>query len=330
MNIFGKFTALLAMSTVPIISLAAGNPNPGSPHDTLIFHLKKDASGVVNCNGGGHAAFIRYDYDSEMPYDTDIFITMVDWVQVDNDGDGLFDEDPEGDANDDGYDDDDFDGETDEDGVEPGASTGFIDCDGLDGDITLQIRDTEPGKGVISTQDWHIRAIGKPEQTFAFDTKADQVTCEYFDPDTIPDSGDEYVDCSYGEEGDWIQLGSVDLSSYDGSSCVKQVKLGAKNSRKGGGKTAFCDITPEFEVDVDLDGSGFIDDVTEEDQFIFSVSCEDVPETVDVDESQTCDLARMIWEIDASTTSKAKAQVFVSHTGKTNIKGGKIKGPGSK
>jgi hypothetical protein len=38
----------------------------------------------------------------------------------------------------------------------------------------------------------------------------------------------------------------------------------------------------------------------------------------------------MIWSIDEqSTTTKAKAQVFVSHTGSANIKGGKIKGPGS-
>jgi len=300
-----------------------GNPRPGSPHDTLNFHLKKAASGTVGCSGNGNAAFVRYDDTTGQVLPADIYISMVDWVQIDNDADGFFDEDPDNGL------DDDLDGLLDEDGVEPGAMTGFVDCDGLDGDIALQIRDTEPGKGLISTQEWFIRMIGKPGEDFAFSTSADQVTCVLVeDPDGLPQTGDEVVDCSY-DNSDWVQLGYVSLSSYDGG-CVKQVKLGGKNIASGGGKTAFCDLTGEFEVDVDLDGDGMIDaTLGEQDQYLFSISCVDVPETIE-DESATCPLSRMIWEVDETgTTSRAKAQVFVSHTGSSAIKGGKITGKGS-
>jgi len=305
---------------------SVGNPTPGSPHDTLNFHLKKAASGVVGCSGGGHAAFVRYDDTTSQVIPTDIYISMVDWEQIDNDGDGFVDEDgPDGVDND-------LDGQIDEDGVEPGASTGFIDCDGLDGDVTLQIRDTEPDKGVISTQEWHIRMSGKPGENFAFWTNADQVTCILLDdPDGIPQSGDEVVDCSY-DNSDWVQLGYVNLSNYDGG-CVKQVKLGGKNTAKGGGKTPFCDMTAEFEVDVDVDGDGMISNDPldgEQDQYLFSISCVDVPETIE-DESATCPLSRMIWEVDdTETTTRAKAQVFIGHTGMAKVKGGKITGKGSK
>lgn len=299
---------------------SVGNPTPGNPHDTLNFHLKKAASGEVGCSGNGHAAFIRYDDEI---YPTDIFIGMVDWVQKDNDGDGLYDEDPDNGI------DDDADGLLDEDGTEPGASTGFSDCDGLDGEIALQIRDTEPAQGVISTQEWFIRMSGMPEQNIAFWTNADQVTCVLLeDPDGMPQTGDEIVDCSY-DYSDWIQLGYVNLSQYEGN-CVKQVKLRGKNTAKGGGKTPFCDITGEFEVDVDIDGDGDTDLIEEQDQYLFSISCVDVPETI-VDESLECPLSRMIWELDEeNTTTRAKAQVFVGHTGTARVKGGTIKNPGKK
>jgi len=323
-----KLPILLMTLIFSVACLAAGNPRPGFPHDTLIFHVKKAASGVVTC-GGGHASFIRYDEVAMEIVPVDIFITMVDWAQVDNDGDGLFDEDPAGDANGDTFDDDDFDGLIDEDGVEPGAETAFTDCDGLDGDITLVMRDTDPRAGWISTQEWFIRGIGKPKQNFAFWTNADQVTCVLVDdPDGIPNTGDEAVDCSY-DNSDWIPLGYVSTGNYNGEICVKQVSLKGKNGKKGGGKTAFCDITDEFQVDVDVDGDGVFDvdagfDLA--DQFIFSVSCLGVPETY-VDESASCALSRMIWDVDeGNTTSKAKAQVFVGHTGEAKIKGGKIHG----
>jgi len=323
------FLKLLVLLIVVIFSTTTyaqsnGNPRPGSPHDTLIFHVKKAASGVVNCQPGGHASFVRYDHTNGSVVPVNIFITMTDWNQVDNDNDGLFDEDP-----DDGIDND-GDGDTDEDGQEPGAQTRFIDCDGLDGEITLQIQDTNPDAGYISTQEWFIRAIGKPEENFAFFTNADQVTCLLVeDPDGTPNTGDEVVDCSYDNSA-WIPLGYVSTNGYDSDQdgtvdevCVKQVKLGGKNNARGGGKTPFCDITPEFLVDVDIDDDGVADETN---QFIFSISCLDVPET-DVDESLTCPLSRIIWDIDEDeTTSKAKAQVFVSHTGEAKIKGGKIKG----
>ena len=311
--------ALLIASAVH----ADGNPTPGSPHDTLNFHLKKAASGEVGCSGGGHAAFVRYDDVTGEVLPTDIFIGMVDWVQVDNDGDGAFDEDPDNGLDDDG----DF--LIDEDGTEPGGSTGFSDCDGLDGNITLNIRDTEPAPGIISTQEYFIRMAGKPEQNFAFWTNADQVTCVLLDdPDGIPQTGDEIVDCDYANS-DWVQLGHVDLSSYEGD-CVKQVKLKGKNTSKGGGKTPFCDITSEFEVDVDVDGDGDSDLPEEQDQFLFSISCVDVPETLE-DESLQCPLSRMIWDVDEdNTTTGAKAQMFIGHTGTARIKGGTIKGRGSR
>jgi hypothetical protein len=302
---------------------SVGNPTPGSPHDTLNFHLKKAASGEVGCSGGGHAAFVRYDDLTGEVLGTDIFISMVDWVQVDNDGDGSVDEDPDNGIDDDG------DLLVDEDGTEPGASTGFSDCDGLDGEIALQIRDTEPAKGEISTQEWFIRMSGKPEQNFAFWTNADQVTCVLVqDPDGIPQTGDEIVDCDY-DNSDWVQLGYVDLSEYQGD-CVKQVKLKGKNTARGGGKTPFCDLTGEFEVDVDLDGDGDADLAEEQDQYLFSISCVDVPETIE-DESLDCPLSRMIWDVDKeNTTTEAKTQVFVGHTGTARVKGGTIKGRGSK
>jgi len=317
--------AIGACSAMAAYGAGTGNPTPGSPHDTLNFHLQKAASGVVGCSGGGHAAFVRYDENTGQVLPATIFISMVDWEQLDNDADGFLDEDqPDGVDND-------LDGLVDEDGVEPGASTGFVDCDALDGDLSLQIRDTEPDKGVISTQEWFIRMSGKPEENFAFWTNADQVTCILVDdPDGIPQSGDEVVDCSY-DNSDWVQLGYVNLSSYEGG-CVKQVKLGGKNTSRGGGKTPFCDMTGEFEVDVDVNGDGSIDSdpaAGEQDQYLFSISCVDVPETIE-DESVTCPLSRMIWEVDEeNTTTRAKVQVFVGHTGAAHVKGGQITGKGS-
>lgn len=290
-----------------------GNPRPGFPHDTIIFHVQKGENGPKNCDGG-HSLFLRHV--GGVIIDTLIHITMVDWNQVDNDNDGKFDEDPIDGIDNDG------DGLFDEDGLEPGAVTTALDCDGLDGEISLQIRDTNPIKGVVSTQEWFMRMIGKPEENFAFTTFANQtVTCTVLDdPDGIPNSGDEVVECVSGDQADWVQLASFNLAN-DG--CVKQVKLGGKNTGKGGGKTPFCDITEGFLVDVDTDGDGIIDS---ENDFIFSISCADNPDTLDVDESLFCPLSSLIWDIDeTATTLKATAQVFVGHTGAASVKSGKIK-----
>ena len=315
-------------ATTMVYGASVGNPTPGFPHDTLNFHVKKD-NGPVDCSGGGHAAFIKYDDVTGEILPAEIRITMEDWVQIDNDNDGLFDEDTSAD----GVDDDDdlsrsgifLDGE---DPVEPGNKTGFMDCDGSDGVITLKIRDTDPRAGIISTQEWFIRMIGKPDESLAFWTNAQQATCEVVDPgpDLTVGTADDVIECSFGEtDSDWVQLGYVDASNYDGQTCAKQVKLGGKNTSKGGGKTAFCNITNEFLVDVDTDGDDLADMFS---QYIFSISCPDDPDT-EVDESAECPLSQMIWDVDTtegSTTTKAKAQVFIGHTDSTGIKGGKITG----
>ncbi len=292
-----------------------GNPRPGYPHDTIIIHVQKGENGPKQCTGG-HSLFLRH-FGGVLP-ETIINITMVDWVRVDNDGDGSFDEDPI-----DGVDND-LDGIIDEDGLEPGAVTTALDCDSWgDGEVSLQIRDADPRKGWVTTQEWFVRLIGRPGENFAFTTFANQtVSCTAIDPgeDGIWYTGDDIVTCESGESEDWVKLASFDLAV---SGCVKQVKLGGKNPTKGGGKTKFCDITEGFLVDVDEDGDGIVD---MEDQFIFSVSCIDNPDTPE-DETLYCPLSSMIWDIDEnSTTFKAQAQIFVGHTDSAKIRKGKIKG----
>jgi hypothetical protein len=291
-----------------------GNPNPGVAHDNLIFHVMKGENGPKQCNGG-HSLFLRH-FDGVIP-ETVIRITMVDWNQVDTDMDGLLDEDPVDGIDNDG------DGWIDEDPKEPGAETSALDCDAWgDGELAVQMRDTDPRPGYVSTQEWHMRLIGRPGENFAFTTFANQtVSCTVSaDPDGIPNSGDETVECTSGEQTDWVELAAFNLAQ---SGCVKQVKLGGKNNGKGGGKTQFCDITDGFLVDVDSDGEGGADSF---DDFVFSISCLDNPDTLDVDESLFCPLSSLIWDVDeGNTTSQAKAQVFVGHTGSAKIKGGKIK-----
>jgi len=277
---------------VPVIfaQVGPGNPTPGYPHDTIMIHVQKAASGPKTCDGG-HSIFLRHDGTHVM--ETDLYITMIDWVQVDNDGDGLFDEDPI------------------EDPVEDGAETTVLDCDGFDGVVRLQIRDTNPAKGVISTQAWFIRMVGKPEQNLAFSTIAGTVTCAL---DALGN-----MICS---EPEWVPLAYFNLK--DGG-CVKQVKLGGKNLASAGGRTPYCDITEGFLVDVDTNNDGTVDYA---DQSIFSVAgCLDDPATL-LDESSLCPLGSLIWEIDpTATTLKATAQIFVGHTGAVSLKTGKVTAP---
>jgi len=291
---------------------SVGNPRPGFPHDTIIVHVMSDQSGPKGCDGG-HSLFLRHTGDV-IPADTKMLITMIDWVQVDNDGDGVFDEDPVDTV------DNDLDGDIDEDPLEPGAVTTALDCDSYgDGVVKLQIRDTYPAKGEVSTQEWFMRLIGKPGQNFAFTSFANQTaSCTLLeDPDGILNSGDETVSCDYATDGDWLELAQVNLRDMG---CVKQVKLGGKGVQAGG-KTPFCNITDGFEVDVDTSGDGVADLV---DQFIFSVGCLDDPAT-ELNESMYC-LSNIIWDIDEDeTTSRAKAQIFVSHSGSATVTGGKIK-----
>ena len=56
------------------------------------------------------------------------------------------------------------------------------------------------------------------------------------------------------------------------------------------------------------------------------MSCVDNPATLDVDETQYCPLSSVIWDVDTEeTTSQAKAQIFVSHTGAASVRTGKIR-----
>jgi hypothetical protein len=291
-----------------------GNPWPGFPHDTIIIHVQKGENGPKNCDGG-HSLFLRH-YGGEIP-ETFIHITMTDWNQVDNDNDGLLDEDPMNGI------DDDLDGQVDEDGLEAGAVTTALDCDAWGDDaVSLQIRDTDPRPGYVSTQDWGMRMIGRPEENFAFTSYANQTVNCTVDPggDGILGTGDDVATCESGLQEDWVLLASFNLAQ---EGCVKTVKLGGKGN-KAGGKTPFCPITDGFLVDVDIDGDGYTD---LEDEFIFSISCLDNPDTLDVDETLYCPLSSVIWDVDPdATTSQATVQIFVGHTGAATVKAGKIKG----
>jgi len=300
-------------ATVALVAVAAdnvGNPRPGYPHDTIVIHVMSDQSGPKACDGG-HSLFLRHT-GGVIPA-TLIYITMTDWVQVDNDGDGTADEDQTADGID-----QDGDGLDGEDPLEHGAITTALDCDSYgDGTVKLQIRDTDPRQGWVSTQEWFMRLIGKPGQNFAFTSFANQtVSCTVLsDPDGVPNSGDETVTCS----DEWVMLASFNLRELG---CVKSVKLGGKGVQAGG-KTPFCPITDGFLVDVDRNGDGTIDEF---DQFVFSVSCVDNPLTLGVDERLYCPLSSIIWDVDEEeTTSQGQAQIFVAHTGVAQIREGKIK-----
>lgn len=309
-------TVLVLGAAVAPVALAAdsvGNPRPGYPHDTIVVHVMSDRSGPKACDGG-HSLFLRHT-NGIVP-ETLMYITMVDWVQLDNDGDGAKDEDLTIDGID--QDADGFDGE---DPLEPGATTAAVDCDAYrDGAVKLQIRDTNPEKGWVSTQEWFMRLIGRPEQNVSFTSYANQtVSCTLeLDPDGVPNTGDETVTCTSGSATDWVKLASFNLRDLG---CVKTVKLGGKGV-EGGGKTPFCNITEGFLVDVDETNDGTIDYY---DRFVFSVSCVDDPSTLNVDERLYCPLSDIIWEFDENTTSQAKAQIFVGHTGSAMVQPGKIK-----
>jgi hypothetical protein len=311
------------------LAQGVGNPIPGVPHDTVVFHVQKAENGAKGCAGsvGGHALFLRA-YNGAVPQ-TFIYITMIDWVQADNDGDGRSDEDKPGDTNGDGNPDDDLDGKIDEDGVEPGTETVVLDCDAYgDYKVALQIRDTDPRKDWVSVQRWFLRLIGPPKQNFAFTSYANQtVVCTINDPTPeSPNSGDETASCTTGTSNtttDWVELTQFNAEV---GGCVKQVKGSGGGGTKAGGKTKFCDVTDGFEVDVDRDGDGAID-ADGFDQWIFGVrvGCLDNLETTTVDESLSCPLSSIVWGTDEDTTSRAKAQIFVSHVGSVNVRTGQIR-----
>ena len=314
-----KFRALFMVCFVAAAAAIAvyaadsvGNPRPGYPHDTIIVHVMKADSGPKACDGG-HALFLRHDGQTLLP--AQIYITMIDWAQVDNDVDDAADEDPNDGVDNDG------DELIDEDPVELGAETRALDCDALDdGVVRLQIRDTDPRQGWVSKQEWFMRLVGKPDQDFIFTSYANQtISCNVLsDPDGVPNTGDEIVECTSGTAiTEWVKLADFNLRDLG---CVKQVKLGGKGV-PAGGKTPFCDITDGFEVDIDTDG---VEGIDLYDQFIFGVSCWDNADTP-ADETLYCPLSNIIWDVDELTDSKAKAQIFVAHTDSVRVQAGKIK-----
>lgn len=279
-----------------------GNPRPGSPHDTIMIHVLKPGMSPRYCDGG-HSLFLHHEQIADPANNggpINIYITMTDWV---DDGDGTpYDEFGN---------------------VEPGEEGGIttaIKCDSQTapvGEVRLQMRDTEPAEGTISTQEWFARLVGKPGGNFVFTSNAQQVQCSV-DPgdDGLFNTEDDIVTCT---PDDWVELDGFNLANPDDGSdpCVK------KSSGPKRGKTPFCDITSGFLVDVDTDGDGSIDF---QDQFVFTVSCLDDPATTEVDESTLCPLTSIIWAIDDDTTSMAKAQIFVGHTGWALIQRGKVRG----
>lgn len=305
-------TGLMLPSATPTLA-KNGNPQPGVPHDTIMMHIQPMTGNTNDCNGGHSlhigAEIVQGRVVSIPP--TNVTITMQDWVQVDNDGDGQYDEDPADGIDNDG------DGKLDEDDVEPGAKTMAIDCDSRDGDgeVSMQIRDTDARKGWISTQTWYMRLVGIPQQNFAFTSLANHtVECLSVDDglDDIVGNEDDTYECSFEQ----VELANIDMSQECDGDAVKAAGKG----NKGGGKTTFCDITKAFLVDVDIEDDGTFDLFNVP---IFSVSCEDNPET-EIDETlDVCPLGSVIWDIDENNTQRPTVQIFVSHDGSTQIVGAK-------
>ncbi len=308
--LLGTVIAVLTLSMVYGTALGGnGNPEPGYPHDTIMMHIQPMTGNPNNCDGGHSlhiGAYMEQGRVVSIP-ETNISLTMQDWQQIDNDGDGLFDEDPVDGIDNDG------DLRIDEDDKEPGAETMATDCDSRDGDgkVSLQIRDTDPRKGFVSTQDWYMRLVGKPQQNFAFNSYANHtVNCTSVDPgyDGVNGTADDTYQC----DSETLYMGNVDLSKYDGINYVK-----AATSKKG--KTIFADMTRYFQVDVDVEDDGVIDYYN---RSIFSVSCEDNPLTPINETLDVCPLGSTVWNID-SATGRPTIQLFVSHTGSAQIVGAK-------
>ena len=311
-------SAVLALSLVAgvgftkITHAGNGNPMPGVPHDTIIIHIQKMTGNPNNCDGG-HSLHIGAEIVQGRVVNippTNLKITMQDWAQVDNDRDGVFDEDPVNGI------DDDLDGAIDEDPQEPGKETRAIDCDSRDGDGTLamQIGDKDPRKGWVSTQSWFMRLVGIPHQNFVFKSTAEHtVSCVSIDPgaDGITGTADDVYACDFEQ----VELADINLAE-EYPAAIKAAGKGAK----AGGKTSFYDITYAFLVDVDINGDGIFDLF---DRHIFSVSCEDNPETTEINETlDVCPLGSVIWDID-NDTNRPTIQIFVSHDGSAQIVGAK-------
>jgi len=188
------------------------------------------------------------------PEATTIEITMKDWVLLDNDNDGQFDEDPVDGVDNDG------DGAIDEDPMEPNYETFATDCDSRapgDDTVGIQIGDKDPDKGEITAQSWFIKLNGKPQQPLLLETSGKHAYECWLDenPDGIIGTDDDVIECTY-VEGDALPLGHLNITEYSNAIAFKE---GGKN-KKGGGKTSFVDITDLFLVDYDDDNDGQVDE----------------------------------------------------------------------
>jgi len=322
----------------------SGNPKPGYPKDTIVIHIKKEHDETFNSNcEGGHSLHIGATQDENgywHPEAVTIEITMKDWVLLDNDEDGQFDEDPLDGVDQDG------DGSDGEDPMEPNYETFATDCDSRapgDNTVAIQIGDKDPDKGEITAQSWFIRLNGPPQQPLLLETSGKHAyECKLAGgPDGVIGTADDVIECTY--ETDNIPLGHLNIKDYCGGIAFKE---GGKN-KKGGGKTSFCDITDLFLVDYDVNNDGVIndDDASGSGVHIFSTTCyatfgistdedpidgidndgdglvdEDWMDGIDNDGDETgenCPLSSAIWNFyeqeDGEKTGRPLIKLFVIH-----------------
>ena len=289
---------LVGSPSAQISSAGKGNPLPGTFHQKLVFNVGDEKPVGFSTGCGGHAIhlkgiFLNGKLQSIPP--TQIEFSMINWYQIDNDNDGLFDEDPADGIDNDG----DF--RVDEDPVEPGNETMSVDCDAR-GDapgtesVSVIIADNDPRKAYVSTPVVHMRTTGNPNTELTITTAAAVWSCEVSGPgpDGVLGTADDTYTCTQSE---FLALGTIDLTEECDGKAIKDVstkKGGQGGSKKANGKTEFCNVTHTFEVDVDFDGDGTLDcDTTApdgtprcdiDDANIFSLSCENNPETIRVDE----------------------------------------------
>ena len=301
-------TTLLGSAFTVGALASQGNPVPGVPHDTLIFHVQK--SGPEECSGG-HSAhiqanIIKNEVTGAFP-EVQLLFTMIDWV------------DPAGDPD-----------SSDGIGNDVAYQTKFLDCTTFDEPfptdmndpptLELQIGDKDPRKGWISTQSFFLRSVGIPDQAVGMITS----NGFYFSCVIVDDMGDDdptndVIDCT-------VKSGPVPLADVElTSDCVHKTK------GKGGGNTGkvnFCNVTESFLVDVDGDGDGNFTCVDPDacGIHIFQVGCIDDPATTQIVEE--CPLGSAVWGFDDSS-ERFTLQMFVAHDGNgkiTKAGPGKVRG----
>jgi hypothetical protein len=288
-------TTLLGSAFTAGALASNGNPVPGVPHDTVMFHVQK--SGPEECSSG-KSAHIKANIDKnqvigDFPM-VQLHFTMIDWVDPDGDpSDGIV-------GNDEAY------------------QTKFLDCTTFDEPLydennpptlELQIGDKDPRKDWISTQSFFLRTVGIPGEAIVLKTPSGFYwTCEVTDEGDPEIIGDETIECN---ENGPIDLNDIQLDSE----CVHKTK------GKGGGttgKVSFCNVTESFLVDVDVEGDGFDCDGFETDDVcgihIFQVGCPDPDPSTEIYEEGECPLGSALWEWD-SGSKRFTLQMFIAHDG---------------